>query len=733
MWLTTRRKPPGSNKLIARRARRHVPHPEPFEARVLLSSGSYTYAPVVFPGSSTTELAGINNSGEVVGSFTGTSLAGGSFLLSNGSYTTIAVPASTGFQTMATAISSSGQIVGDYNDTTTFAAHGFLQSGGTFTTIDAPGSSGTYLNAINGAGAVLGTETVSGQADSFLSSGGSYTTINFPGAAYTGATAISDPGLVVGNYSNSNDTVTHGFLLSGGTYTTIDVPGADFTWPTGINSSGQVAGYYHNADNALHGFVYSNGTFTTIDYPGAVQTTINGINDSGQLAITTYDPGLDGNPSGSYVATPAASSATIAAGAPSLATDGGVDYGYTISQADLSAATTVALYWASGTDIGTEIGAPIVTTTTDTAQGTHSLHAGSSALGTRPAGATELLVVVDPQNQVSPADPTKVAGLPLQAATTTTTLASSANPSTFGQSVTFTATVQGIASAGGSVTFTIDGSDQPAVALQAVDGHLEATLSTTSLAVGAHAISARYSGDLESVASTAQTVTQQVGRASSKTVLAVSPRPGTAHQSITLTATVTGAANPTGAVTYFDGKVKIGMAPLVAGSNGVMTAVLRLPFSAGTHTLQAVYSGDAEFDGGNSNTVSEVTAADGPRVLGVSRSRSSGALVVAFDESLAQASASNRRNYELVATSGAGSNGKVIAINLVRYTPGSRIVTIIPAQSLSPNASYSLVVIGASPTGVADTAGRRLDGKGNGTPGSNFVKSFVYKTLPTTT
>jgi len=94
-------------------------------------------------------------------------------------------------------------------------------------------------------------------------------------------------------------------------------------------------------------------------------------------------------------------------------TNGGVDYGYTIDSADLPQATTVDLYWASGTTADTELGSPIMSTTTVTAHGTYQLQALASALSVPPAGAKDLVVVVDPGNVISPADSSKVASLAL--------------------------------------------------------------------------------------------------------------------------------------------------------------------------------------------------------------------------------------------------------------------------------------------------------------------------------
>jgi hypothetical protein len=77
---------------------------------------------------------------------------------------------------------------------------------------------------------------------------------------------------------------------------------------------------------------------------------------------------------------------------------------------------------------------------------------------------------------------------------TTTKMASSANPSTFGQSVTFTATVT--SGFKGTPTGTVnlfDGTTN--LGTPGLDSSGVATLTTASLAVGTHSITAKYSGD----------------------------------------------------------------------------------------------------------------------------------------------------------------------------------------------------------------------------------------------
>ncbi len=79
---------------------------------------------------------------------------GSSFIYDSGTYTVFDVPGATG--TYANGINDSGQIVGSYVDVAG-RFHGFLDSGGSFTTIDVPGSTkGTIAAGINNAGQIVG-------------------------------------------------------------------------------------------------------------------------------------------------------------------------------------------------------------------------------------------------------------------------------------------------------------------------------------------------------------------------------------------------------------------------------------------------------------------------------------------------------------------------------------------------------------------------------------------------
>src|SRR5207248_679942 len=101
-------------------------------------------------------------------------------------------------------------------------------------------------------------------------------------------------------------------------------------------------------------------------------------------------------------------------------------------------------------------------------------------------------------------------------AASTTTLASSANPSTAGANVTFTATVTGT-NPTGSVNFQ-DGATSisgcAAVALTGSGNIRTATCSTSSLAAGTHSIVATYSGDAGNMGSTSVALSQVVNSGS---------------------------------------------------------------------------------------------------------------------------------------------------------------------------------------------------------------------------
>jgi hypothetical protein len=180
---------------------------------------------------------------------------------------------------------------------------------------------------------------------------------------------------------------------------------------------------------------------------------------------------------------------------------------------------------------------------------------------------------------------------------TTVVVTSNNNPSAFGQSVTFTATVSTGATSGnltGTVTF-IDGTAtlKSAVALNSAGTTVTATFATSSLAVGLHSITASYNGDAGHFTSTSKVLVQTVGEAT-VTALVSSANPSAVGASVTFTATVTpsngGSVTPDGTVVFSDGAtILAGVALNASGVATFSTSTL----TNGLHSITAAYGGDA--------------------------------------------------------------------------------------------------------------------------------------------
>jgi hypothetical protein len=177
---------------------------------------------------------------------------------------------------------------------------------------------------------------------------------------------------------------------------------------------------------------------------------------------------------------------------------------------------------------------------------------------------------------------------------TTTALASSLPTSSFGQAVTFTATVSP-STATGAVQF-FDGTTSLGTA--ALSGG-SASLTTAALAVGTHSITAIYGGDASDTGSASSPLTQTVLSGTVKTgtttTVASNSSPSKSGRPVVFTATVS-PSGATGSVQFFDASTQIGTATLTGGSASFSTSSL----SVGKHFITAVYGGDAHFTGSTS-------------------------------------------------------------------------------------------------------------------------------------
>jgi hypothetical protein len=184
---------------------------------------------------------------------------------------------------------------------------------------------------------------------------------------------------------------------------------------------------------------------------------------------------------------------------------------------------------------------------------------------------------------------------------TTTTLAVTPNPGTYGTPETLTAAVTGTGTSvpTGQVNF-FDGTT--AIGNGTLNAAGTATLAVT-LASGLHLLSATYEGDSTYASSTFNgAVALDVNPAMPELNLTSSASGATPATTVTLTATavgVAGGAVPTGTVTFLNGTASLGTSTL--NSAGVATlAVQNLPL--GTDLITATYAGDANYSSAGSAT-----------------------------------------------------------------------------------------------------------------------------------
>ncbi|SEG94994.1 Ig-like domain (group 3), partial [Actinacidiphila yanglinensis] len=130
--------------------------------------------------------------------------------------------------------------------------------------------------------------------------------------------------------------------------------------------------------------------------------------------------------------------------------------------------------------------------------------------------------------------------------------------------------------------------------------------------VGSHNLTAVYSGSAQFTGSTSPIDTQTVTKANTAANLASAPNPSTFGQLVTFTAMVTavppGAGTPTGTVSFFDGATLLGTATLSGGTAILTTSTL----AVGAHSLTAVYSGSAQFNGSTSAPVIQTVTSGAP-------------------------------------------------------------------------------------------------------------------------
>ena len=251
---------------------------------------------------------GINNNGQVVGSSRpgdGDDLA---FLYTRGTMTALGVLPG-GFFSIAYGINDNGQIVGE--SSTPLGPHAFFYSDAVMTDLGTlPGGTGSSAQAISNSGKIVGSSTTASASAPFLYSGGTMSDLGtLPGYSYSIANGVNNRGQVVG-YSYTASGNSHAFLYSGGAMSDLGTLGGSESLAYGINDSEQVVGKSSLAGGTDHAFLYSDKTMTDLNNfvtlpGGAYLTGATGINDFGQIVA-------GGSDNHAYLLTPVTSQAGTA-------------------------------------------------------------------------------------------------------------------------------------------------------------------------------------------------------------------------------------------------------------------------------------------------------------------------------------------------------------------------------------------------------------------------------------
>lgn len=262
----------------------------------------------------------------------------------------------------------------------------------------------------------------------------------------------------------------------------------------------------------------------------------------------------------------------------------------------------------------------VATAPTGVPSGTAKFYDGGSLLGTQPlsSGAASLVVstfsvgahsltVQYSGDDANAAGTSNAVSEVVNAANSSVALSSSAASVTVGTNVLFTAKVTG--SSGqtptGTLTF-LDGTTT--IGTGSLNGSGTATLATSALTPGTHAITASYGGDSHSSPSTSAVVTETVSQIGTTTALGVNPPSSSAGATIQLTASVAMAAGATangtitGTVSFTNNGVLLGTSALNA--SGIATLSTNA-LNAGTQSLLATYNGSTNYATSTSTAVSE--------------------------------------------------------------------------------------------------------------------------------
>jgi sugar lactone lactonase YvrE len=415
-------------------------------------------------------------------------------------------------------------------------------------------------------------------------------------------------------YASSSSSALAEQVLATATTTTIStsaqtvLAGEPVTWTIAVTSStGTPTGVV---------VIESGGTNigqVTLNAQGTASLTLSSLTPGPHTLTAIYQgtTNYTGSTSTPLQETISLATTTVTLSGPGAPVDAGtlVALSSTLSTNGVTPTGTISLR-----DNGAVVSTQTVNSQTMSAGGTFNFSTSSLGLGSN-----ILTVSYSGDDDNAPAISPSITVI-VQQAPTTTTLATSANPSTLGQTLTLTA---GVTSPGAAITGSIVFEDGTSILGSVPLTNGSATLVTSALTFGAHTLTAVYSGDTNHAPSNSIPLIQQIVEPATAT-LSSSDNPSVAGANVVLTARIAGMNGlvPTGNVAFNDGATLLATAPLDATGTAVFQTAALL---VGSHPITITYAGDKNYSSAtaaliqtvqNASTQVTLTASANPATYG---------------------------------------------------------------------------------------------------------------------
>jgi large repetitive protein len=319
------------------------------------------------------------------------------------------------------------------------------------------------------------------------------------------------------------------------------------------------------------------------------------------------------------------------------------------------------------------------------------------------------------------------------ASTTTTSVASSPNPSAVNQQVAFTATVTPAFSVGttpakptGTVVFS-NTSTSPATILctQTLSNGVVPVCNFTFTSSGSNNVVATYTSADSNFTGSASAPTgdvQGVGTSATSIALTSSPTTSFVDESVTFTATIntnSGATAPSGTMTFTDGATTLCTATLTAA--GIVPACPYAFLSPGSHSIVASYSGDANFKPGASNPVAQ----------GVSAAATTTSLVSSPNPSAVNQAVNFTATVTRAFTAGTALPTGTVVFSNTSTSPATTLCTKTLSNGIVPVCTYTFASSGSNSVVATYTSGD-LNFTGSASPANGDVQAVGLTTTTTT-